>query len=635
MGQCLSSPGGNRTSTPGDLVLSSAITDPNITDSRQEHHDQRAQQEPYQNDRFLVVAIDFGTTYTGYAFSFRHEYSRDRLKISTNMWTNSAGLSEKAPTAVLLDKNQQLVSFGYDALRDYADLTEANKQTKFFLFSRFKMSLYTDQNLRANSMLTDIRGKHVPAIVVFSAVITYLRAHALDRIRGIDNQMSLEGKHVHWVVTVPAIWNDKAKQFMRRAAEKAGIEADRLTLALEPEAASLYCRYVPVYNRRAIHQSTEDLTRPGADTPDNFDNFGAGTTYMILDLGGGTVDVTVHIVKENGTLQELHQPSGGYWGGTLVDAEFSNLIIRILGDAVMMRAHIEYPQEMLELMSEFEVKKRVFKSGQTMTVQIKIPACLFDLYTEMHDVSFAEGLAKSEFKDKLSLKRDKLVLTAELFESLFASSLSHIVGHLIALLNSEPVSSVSTILLVGGYSESPIVKDNICRVFPHIRVINPSDASSAVLKGAVLFGHEPFAIASRVCKSTYGIAMQVPFNPDKHSSPTCRVVDGLVDDVFDVHLRVGDTATVGADVVEKFYFIPAGSVYAILDVYMSSNHSPTFVTEPGCTKLGTVTVQTDSVSTDRDVKISVRLVYRGTELSVEAREVNTGKLTKSQVDFLG
>ncbi|XP_033749379.1 heat shock 70 kDa protein 12A-like [Pecten maximus] len=628
MGNCLSRQDQGTDHTTGELALTTIVPDPTPTVPN-------TQQQKDHNDRFLVVAIDFGTTYTGYAFSFRHEYARDRLKISTNMWTHNVGLSEKAPTAVLLNKNQQVVSFGYEALRDYAELTEAKKQATFFFFHRFKMNLYTDERLRANTMLADIRGKHVPAIVVFSAVIRYLREHAIDRIRGIDNQLCLDGKHVHWVLTVPAIWHDKAKQFMRKAAEQAGIEADRLTLALEPEAASLYCRYVPVYDSNAISRSCEDLTQPVADRSDNFNYFGPGTSYMILDLGGGTVDLTFHTVRQDGTLQELHPPSGGYWGGTLVDSEFSNLIISALGEAVMMRAHVEYPEEMIEFMSEFEVKKRMFKCSQTVAVQIKIPACLVDLYSDVHGISLAEGLAQHELKGKLSLKRDKLVLTAELVESLFAPSLSHIVGHLIQLLHSEPINRIDTILLVGGYSESPVVKDNISRMFPHIRVINPPDASSAILKGAVLFGHEPYAIASRVCRNTYGIAMQIPYNPEKHSNETCRIFDGMVDDVFDVHLRAGDTAAVGAKVAERDYFIREGTIYGVLDIYVTSNRSPEFVTEAGCTKLGTVTIQTENENKDRSTKIAVRLVYHGTELDVEAREVASGKITKITVDFLG
>ena len=52
---------------------------------------QQSKEDIYSN-KLLVAAIDFGTTYSGYAFSFRHDYERDPLKISTNTaWSSSAG----------------------------------------------------------------------------------------------------------------------------------------------------------------------------------------------------------------------------------------------------------------------------------------------------------------------------------------------------------------------------------------------------------------------------------------------------------------------------------------------------------------------------------------------------------------
>lgn len=40
-----------------------------------------------------------------------------------------------------------------------------------------------------------------------------------------------------------------------------------------------------------------------------------GTRYMVVDCGGGTVDITVHELSErHGTLRELHKATGGPWG---------------------------------------------------------------------------------------------------------------------------------------------------------------------------------------------------------------------------------------------------------------------------------------------------------------------------------
>ena len=89
-----------------------------------------------------VVAIDFGTTYSGYAFSLRSADAGDQPKIGTNIWQGSTLLSLKAPTAVLLDENKELVSFGYDAENQFSELLSDNEHKAHFYFHQFKMLLH-------------------------------------------------------------------------------------------------------------------------------------------------------------------------------------------------------------------------------------------------------------------------------------------------------------------------------------------------------------------------------------------------------------------------------------------------------------------------------------------------------------
>jgi len=44
----------------------------------------------------------------------------------------------------------------------------------------------------------------------------------------------------------------------------------------------------------------------------------AGTRYMVVDCGGGTVDITVHEMENEaaGTLRELYKAAGGPYGST-------------------------------------------------------------------------------------------------------------------------------------------------------------------------------------------------------------------------------------------------------------------------------------------------------------------------------
>ena len=54
------------------------------------------------------------------------------------------------------------------------------------------------------------------AMKVFSASIKYLKDHFVGKIESLK----LVETDIHWVLTVPAIWKDNAKQFMREAAQQ-------------------------------------------------------------------------------------------------------------------------------------------------------------------------------------------------------------------------------------------------------------------------------------------------------------------------------------------------------------------------------------------------------------------------------
>lgn len=91
----------------------------------------------------LVAAIDFGTTFSGYAYSSLHEYKTDPLKIFTNAWAaGNGGLkSFKTSTCVLFDSRGKFHSFGYEAEQNYSALKD--QKNDWYYFRRFKMMVFT------------------------------------------------------------------------------------------------------------------------------------------------------------------------------------------------------------------------------------------------------------------------------------------------------------------------------------------------------------------------------------------------------------------------------------------------------------------------------------------------------------
>jgi len=62
-------------------------------------------------------------------------------------------------------------------------------------------------------------GKSMQALIVFSLAIRYLKEHLLEKMqKGVKGM--IQDEDLYFVLTVPAIWDDPSKQFMREAAEK-------------------------------------------------------------------------------------------------------------------------------------------------------------------------------------------------------------------------------------------------------------------------------------------------------------------------------------------------------------------------------------------------------------------------------
>ena len=60
-------------------------------------------------------------------------------------------------------------------------------------------------------------GKEIPLKTVFAFSLGHFKDAAIDQISSCS-MYDVDPQHVKWVITVPAIWDDGAKQIMREAA---------------------------------------------------------------------------------------------------------------------------------------------------------------------------------------------------------------------------------------------------------------------------------------------------------------------------------------------------------------------------------------------------------------------------------
>ena len=100
--------------------------------------------------KVLVAAIDIGTSFSGYAFSFAHEQTgneADPERILVNNWENDGGSRTyfKTLSCLLLHPNGNLNCFGYEALDGYKTLLEDGKDKDVYFFMDFKMILHQEE----------------------------------------------------------------------------------------------------------------------------------------------------------------------------------------------------------------------------------------------------------------------------------------------------------------------------------------------------------------------------------------------------------------------------------------------------------------------------------------------------------
>jgi len=125
-----------------------------------------------------------------------------------------------------------------------------------------------------------------------------------------------------------------------------------------------------------------------------------GTRYIVVDCGGGTVDITVHELDNKiGTLKELYKATGGPYGSVGmffifyfllykicfnnfvgVDQEFEKLMNLIFGKEVMEDFKSKRPAGYVDLMIAFEARKRTASPFKNNSLNISLPFSFIDFY---------------------------------------------------------------------------------------------------------------------------------------------------------------------------------------------------------------------------------------------------------------
>lgn len=277
----------------------------------------------------------------------------------------------------------------------------------------------------------------------------------------------------------------------------------------------------------------------------------------------------------------------------------------------------------MDLFREFEAIKRNIRSNTSGKVNFTIPYVVLNQICNDHlQEDFPTTLAASTLSKHLCLLGDKIRFDADFMKSLYKTTLDNIIIHVKDVMRKESANGVNTFLLVGGFSESPMVQEAVKKAFPSQRVIVPEDSGLSVLKGAVLFGHRPDFISSRISRFTYGVKVAQTFNPEKHSESKHFMLGNVphCNDIFSSFMKADTSVLAGQKVLEIYKTTTPFQPQMGLRVFATPFEDPTYIDDDGCSLLGELDVTVPNPSRDEH-QLAVEFHFGNTELSVTAVEI--------------
>ncbi|PKY52287.1 actin-like ATPase domain-containing protein [Rhizophagus irregularis] len=532
----------------------------------------------------VVVAIDFGTTFSGFAYAYR---SSPEI-ITNDSWPQQIG-PLKTNTVLQYDSNcQNVIKWGNPAL--------AQRQSR-------------RRNIPQNEK------PPLPSQLNYEKAISdYLRE--LGKLIKETISTRWQGikffEHVLLVISIPAEFDDRAKDTMRKCLHNAELtnskESNKVEFTTEPEAAAIYCM--------------RNLEEQNKTIPIN-------ASFMIVDCGGGTVDLTTRKLLRDNKLSEITERTGDFCGGSYVDREFVKFISRRLGQSTINLLKENNYGQMQYMIQQFCQKSKFHFTGN----RNDFDSFEFDI-EEICPV--LKQYCKKDIKEKMEDNDWIIDINFEDIKSMF----DPVVGKIIRLIRGQLDSSknkCSAIFLVGGFSESKYlqlrVKEEFGKLVPSIIV--PKQPIAAIVRGACDYGLEMSTIVDRTLKYTYGIKSNRDW---RFGDPIDRKKnvggnDNPRIEIFSPLVTRGTNVEVNQEFSKNYLPLMPDQTAVSFRIYITTKLSAKFCDEPDMKLLGTLRIDLPDAHLGRSRRIEFSLMFGKMELVVKARNLQNGKLYNTSFDL--
>ncbi|XP_065219200.1 heat shock 70 kDa protein 12A-like [Planococcus citri] len=580
-----------------------------------------------KNDSEVVIAIDIGTTFSGFSFAIE-----DSPSSSVNIMKSIKDPSmRKLPSILLLNSRTEFHSFGYDA-KDYflsIEQRTSSLSTQWLLFEKFKLQLLNFIDIDRECEIKATNGICVPALTVYTRTLNYFKCLALLEVSNVL-QKPIKKDQIRWVITIPVMWSVKGKLFMQEAAFNAGLctleTKERLRIIYEPEAVASWCNLLGWSKITADHGQS---------------NSSSENYVMLVNCGGGLVDVTIHQTNDKyiSIITEIHKASETIYSSHYINEEFLQLMILIFGNKFVNSLKSEKPASLIDLLYHFEFCK-CFLSKSThnsSSANLFVGRYIADFYKKITGKQMSETVVNFSHEDVTWSEQGAICINANLLQRLFQPLTQKIIKLIKQILqNRSDAKPISRIYFAGGLTKSHIFQESLKDgLEDSVSLIFLQESELCVLKGAV---QRSIADTSKCYKMThsYAVGVMKQFQKDIHPLEKMVSKDGRkwCCDLLDWLIKKDQILQKGEVILKRYTPTASQQSCIIINVYIVENNDSRFVTDNGVHNCGALRLTTSPSNATNQHEILLQLIYNGKEFIANALDTMTARCTQTKLDNL-
>ena len=355
---------------------------------------------------------------------------------------------------------------------------------------------------------------------------------------------------------------------------------------------------------------------------------------MIVDCGGGTVDIAVHRWVKNSVndtlfVDEVHKVHGGPCGSYAVNKNFEMFLKQLLQISDSEIINSFEPQWHKLVYDEFENSKCSFSlTDNTITIKISEKICKYIKTEKKTSIEELVNRISLEWDDE----EDGIVITRDIMLSFFKPVFDQIIQHIDSVFKAPECENITKIVLVGGFAVSDYLFNEIEKHFPNYILERGQNPWLSVVFGAIEFGKNHNVIRSRLMRQAIGIETWDLFVPGFHDEKHKIQVSGkfLCRKVFTKFFEIDERIS-AENFGKELTIMPASSEHneCVANIYSSYDKETKYIDDINCSVLGTLHVEgLPEPESNLSREIKIRLDATGPQLLVTVLSNGSSKELK-------